>query len=186
MPLSLFQQFFPTRFSPTPTPRFGNPVRRRQQTSFFDPNLFGGPEPFATPSTFGGGSRSGGLLDPQLIEGGGPPSPDVNTFPTEVLEDPEEAFQGALSRSSRGLSPNQLEFFRGERFRFFRMFQGQRNTQQERQATGELPADFKPQTFREFIQGVDFNRAFQNLAPDVRRGAGDIPGRFNRRVRFLN
>lgn len=125
----------------------------------------------------------------ELNQGGSiipPQSSGVNTFPTEVLEGEQDAFQGALSRSSRDLTPNQLEFFRGERERFFRQFVGQRNTTDEQKARGEVSQDQERLTFRKFLQSVDFNSEFQNLAPNVRRGAGDQPGLFNQRARFLN
>lgn len=196
-----FENPFSRSFGPVPTPRFGNQVRLRQPTSFFDPNLLGGPEPFANnafnsfpgvpseqaqeirglnqPSRFRRSEQAQEIRD--LNRPGGPFGDDqdnLGNINADFLTDPINRggiFRNALNQAN--LSPNQTDFFKRRREDIIRQYESTRaNAANAGRNLNSVPE------FNEFIGGFDFQREFQNATPQQRGFTGSL----NRGVRFLN
>ncbi len=127
------------------------------------------------PPNFGGGltvQSPTNLGHPaQTIQGQGQTS---NPFIDFLEEEPNLPFQAALQRGN--LTPNQLQFFQGQRKNIFDRFEGLLGNQIQQ---GQLPN----LRFNDFINDFDFNREFQ-LAPPSQRPGGS-GNRLNPRTTFL-
>lgn len=177
---------FSNQRSPGPKPQFGNPVRispsnfSRPQSGLFDEPGFGNrldTSRFAFDEPGGRGFPAESFFQQGAAQQpfGGRDSPfGVENISSELLNDPDRTFFGALDRAD--LTPNQRTFFETQQDEFLNRFKGKQDT-----ALRANPDQTSEQTFGGFLENFDFGREFNRRPPGQRFGASNL----NRAVRHF-